>query len=175
MIDYFKPAPNAEESILRRIKGNYRRSFVGAAIKDGGLESIPEAWTTHELSENLKNLLQQQHPAARGGEDLPDLEDGEVEIARLSLTNSVHGEVTSLRAKQEEGAKVVLRMVDEYESEIVLPHSTIDALLTSEQVVCLFRDADPSATETQCEFEFHSLFHHDLNDVARKLGLNKRQ
>ena len=122
MIDYFKPAPSAEESILRRIKGNYRRSFVGAAIKDGGLESIPEAWTTHDLSENLKNLLQQQHPAARGGEDLPDLEDGEAEIARLSLTNSVHGEVTSLRAKQEaQGAKVVLRMVDEYESEIALP------------------------------------------------------
>jgi hypothetical protein len=173
MIDYFKPAPSAEENILRRIKGNQRRSFVGAAIKDKGLESIPEAWTTHDLSSNLKNLLQQQHPAARGGEDLPDLEDGEVEIARLSLTNSVHGEVTSLRAKQEgQSAKIVLRMVDEYESEIALPRSTTDAPLTSEQVVCLFRDADPSATKTQCEFEFHSFFYDDLNEVAGRLGLN---
>src|ERR1700686_4339516 len=100
MVDYFKPAPSAEEDLLRRIKGNYRRSFVAAAIKDEGLESIPEAWTTHDLSENFRNLLQQQPPAARGGEDLPDLEDGEVEIARLSLTNSVHGEGPSLRARR---------------------------------------------------------------------------
>ena len=174
MIEYFKPAPSAEENILRQIKGNYRRSFVAAAIKDDGFEAVPEAWTAHDLSENLKNLLQQQHPAARGGEDLPDLEDGEVEIARLSLTNSVHGEVTSLRAKQEgQGAKIVLRMVDEYESEIALPSNTIDVPLTSEQVLCLFRDADPSPVETQCEFEFQSFFYHDLAGLAGRLGLNK--
>jgi hypothetical protein len=170
MIEYFKPAPTAEETVLRRIKGNYRRSFVAAAIKDEGLESVPEAWTTHDLSPKLKDVLQQQHPAARGGEDLPDLADGEVEIARLSLTNSVHGEVTSLRAKQE-GATIVLRMVDEYESKIALARSTTGASLNSEQVVCLFRDADPSPAQTQCEFEFQSYFYRDLNDLGQRLGL----
>lgn len=173
-MDYFKPAMTVEETILRRIKGNYRRGFVAAAIKDEGLQSVPEPWTPHDLSEHLKNLLQQQHPAARGGEDLPDLEDREVEIARLSLTNSVHGEVTSLRARQMEDG-VAVRMVDEYESEFALPFNTIEQPLSSEQVICLFRDADPSPTETQCEFEFASFFYHDLNDVAGNLGLNKQQ
>ena len=174
MIDYFKTVLSAEEDVLRRIKGNYRRSFVGAAIKDQGLDSVPEAWTTHDLSSNLKNLLQQQHPAARGGEDLPDLETGEVEIARLSLTNSVHGEVTSLRAKQaEQGGQIILRMVDEYESEIALPRSLIDGALASEEVVCLFRDADPSPVETQCKFEFHSFFYDNLNEVAAKLSIKQ--
>jgi hypothetical protein len=174
MIDYFKTVLSAEVDILRRIKGNYRRSFVGAAIKDQGLDSVPEAWTTHDLSSNLKNLLQQQHPAARGGEDLPDLETGEVEIARLSLTNSVHGEVTSLRARQgEQSGQTILRMVDEYESGITLPRSTIDAPLTSEQVVCLIRDADPSPVYTQCEFDLHSFFYDDLNEVAEMLHLKE--
>ena len=48
-----------------------------------------------------------------GGEDLPDLEDGEVDIAPLSRTNSVHVEVTSLHAKLD-GDGVLLRMLDEY-------------------------------------------------------------
>ena len=33
----------------------------------------------------LKNWLGRQNPQFRGGEDLPDLENGEVEIARLTL------------------------------------------------------------------------------------------
>jgi hypothetical protein len=71
----------------------------------------------------LKNWLGRQNPQFRGGEDLPDLENGEVEIARLTLANSVHGEVTSLRAKlTKEDGKISLRMVDEYESEIKLPY-----------------------------------------------------
>ena len=72
MIDYFKPAATAEEEIIQRIKGNYRRHFVSRAMLDEGVDSIPESWKGHDISEVLKNVLGQQHPPFRGGEDLPD-------------------------------------------------------------------------------------------------------
>jgi hypothetical protein len=172
MIDYFKPAVTAEEEILRRIKGNYRRRFVARGIQDQGADSVPEEWKKHDISDVLKGWLGQQHPRLRGGEDLPDLEDGEVEIARLTLANSVHGEVTSLRAKRaKQNGKISLRMVDEYESEITLPYQVSNMPLTSEQVICLFRDANPSATKFGCEIEFQSFFHPDLNEVAKQFGV----
>jgi hypothetical protein len=182
MIDYFKPAATAEEEILRRIRGNYRRDFVSHAkqprIQNKVLAFLmhaegvdPEEWKGHNISEVLKGVLGQQNPRFRGGEDLPDLEKGEVEIARLTLA-SVHGEVTSLRVKRaKKGDKIFLRMVDEYESEITLPYQLADMPLTSEQVICLFRDADPSPTKFGCEFEFQSFFHPDLNDAAKRLGV----
>jgi hypothetical protein len=172
MIDYFKPAVTAEEEMIRRIKGNYRRQFVSRAIQDEGVDSVPEPWKGHEISAVLKGVLGQQHPRFRGGEDLPDLANSEVEIARLTLTNSVHGEVTSLRTKRSvESGKISLGMVDEYESEITLPYRIADMPLTSEQVVSLFRDADPSPTNFGCEFEFQSFFHPDLNETAERLGV----
>lgn len=172
MINYFKATATTEEEILRRIKGNYRRHFVSRTIHDEGMDSVPEAWKAHDISEVLKRALGQQNPRFRSGEDLPDLEDGEVEIARLTLANSVHGEVTSLRAKQaKQGGKISLRMVDEYDSQITLPHEFSNMPLTSEQVVCLFRDADPSPTKTGCEIEFQSFFYPDLNEVAELLGV----
>jgi hypothetical protein len=94
MINYFDPAATAEEEIIRRIKGNYRRRFVSHAMRDQNTDSIPDLWKNHEFSEVLKNWLGRQNPQFRGGEDLPDLENGEIEIARLTLANSVHGEVT---------------------------------------------------------------------------------
>ena len=172
MINYFEPAATAEEEIIRRIKGNYRRRLVSRVMLDQGTDSIPDLWKNHEFSKVLKNWLGRQSPQFRGGEDLPDLENGEVEIARLTLANSVHGEVTSLRAKLSvESGKISLRMVDEYESEITLPYRIADMPLTSEQIVSLFRDADPTPTNLGCEFEFQSFFHPDLNETAERLGI----
>ena len=172
MINYFEPAATAEEEIIRHIKGNYRSRFVSRAMRDQGTDSIPDLWKNHEFSEVLKNWLGRQNPQFRGGEDLPDLENGEVEIARLTLANSVHGEVTSLRAKlTKQDGKISLRMVDEYESEIKLPYQLANMPLTSEQVIGLFRDADPTATKFGCEIEFQSFFHADLNEVAKRLGV----
>jgi hypothetical protein len=44
-----------------------------------GIESVPTAWLEHDISPFLKDYLTSRHPRARGGEDLPDLEDGQVE------------------------------------------------------------------------------------------------
>lgn len=165
-IDYFAKPSSEEEAAIRRIKGNFRREFVMRGILGDGIESVPPAWLDHDLSAVLKNFLTGQHPRARGGEDLPDLEKGEVEIARLSLTNSVHGEVTSLRAKKV-GKDIELRMVDEYETAIGLPYDRVSETLSGEQVVELFRDAEPSPMSTGCTFEFQSFFHKNLNGFKK--------
>ena len=62
-------------------------------------------------------------------------------------------------------------MVDEYESEIKLPYQLSNMPVTSEQVIGLFQDADPTATKFGCEIEFQSFFHADLNEVAKGLGV----
>ena len=173
MIDYFTPPMTPEEAVLRRILGNFRRDFVAGAIQKDGLASIPDAWKTSSISEVLKSMLQGQHPRARGGEDLPELLEGEVEIARMTLANSVHGEVTSLRAARPRGksSEIHFRMVDEYGEEIVLPVEAANAPLETEAVLAMFRDSEPSQTEISCEKEFQSFFYPDINEVAHRLGL----
>ena len=167
MIDYFAPAPTPEEAVLRRIKGNYRREFVARAIEEDGLETIPPQWTEHALSPIFQNILGGQNPACRGGEDLPDLHAGEVEIARLTLVNAVHGEVTSLRARPAPGtAGILLRMVDEYETDFDLPSDRIEKPLLAEEILGFFRNAEPAPTDTSCQIAFQSFFYPDLDEVA---------
>jgi hypothetical protein len=132
------------------------------------LASVPEPWRAHDISENLKDVLTSAiGPQGRGGEDLPDLDQGEVEIARLSLVNSVHGEVTSLRAKRDPSdSNILLSMVDEYGTTFELPTRKVSAPLTAEEVLVTFRDADPAPTDTSCQIEFSSFFYPNLDSLA---------
>ena len=174
--DYFASPPSPEDAVLRRIKGNFRRQFVSKSLLSEGLESVPEPWRAHDISEELKSVLTSQlGPRARGGEDLPDLEQGEVEIARLSLVNSIHGEVTSLRAKQDPvDRSILLSMVDEYETEYELPNRKVPGSLTAEEVLVIFRDAEPTRAETSCQIEFSSDFYPNLDSLATELGIKRK-
>ena len=80
--DYFQPTTPIEAT-LRRVKGNVRRAMILNAMEEDGIDTIPESWLAHELSAILKDTLGAQHPNHLGGEDLPDLLNGEVEIARV--------------------------------------------------------------------------------------------
>jgi hypothetical protein len=168
--DYFAK-PNAEDAVVHRIKGNFRREFVFMCLANG--ESVPRPWLEHGLSEPLKEVLTADAgPQGRGGEDLPDLWAGEVEIARLSLLNSVHGEVTSLRAKRnKEDSTISLSMVDEYGTEFALPLTKVDRPLSAKEVLVLFRDAEPSPTQTSCRIGFQSYFYPELESLAVDMGL----
>jgi hypothetical protein len=168
-IDYFKPAPNPEEKVLRQIKGNYRREVVSAAIKQKGLDSVPAGWKAHELSPVLKDIICGQDPRSRAGENLPNLEKGEVEIARRTLLDSARSEVTSLRARRAgKTGRISLRMVDEHGSEIALADKTIDAPLTAQQVVRLFAEAKPISEDAPCEVQFQSFFYKELGERSRR-------
>ena len=169
MIDYFAPAPTPEEEALRRIKGTYRQEFIKRAIEEDGLGTIPPQWTEHTLGPIFQNALGGQNPARRGGEDLPDLDEGEVEIARLTLVNAVHGEVTSLRARPASDATgILLRVADEYDTEFELPCARIEKPLTAEGVISFLRNSDPSPTDTECEIAFQSFFYPDLDAIGQE-------
>jgi hypothetical protein len=147
--------------------------MISRSLQTEDLASIPEPWRAHAISENLKNVLTSSiGPQGRGGEDLPDLAQGEVEIARLSMVDSVHGEVTSLRARlSPEGSSILLSMVDEYETEYALATPKTLTPLTAEEVLRTFRDAEPAPTHTSCEIEFSSFFYTDLDSLAIELGM----
>lgn len=151
------------QQVLHRIKGNYRRSIVAEDLDSD--ERLPESWKVHSLGEGDKMWLQAQHPHARGGEDLPDLQDGEVEIARLSYTDTVHGEVVSLRVRcDESGTRYNLRLVDEYDTQFMLPVSTVEGALRSDDILAIYRDAVPSPMDVGSGYRFQSFFHPDLVD-----------
>lgn len=163
-IDYFAKPKSKEEAIIRRIKGDYRKEFIADAIKLGGLASIPPQWTAHELDEMFKMVLTSSNPRNRGGEDLPDLDDGEVEIVRVSLADSVHGEVTSLRVRRA-GNAMALRLVDEYQTEFELPSEQIERPFTSQELMQFLADCDPCPFDSDCRLKISSPFHQGLQSL----------
>ena len=172
--DYFQ-ATTPVETVLRRIKGNYRRALVLASIANDGPDSVPEPWLAHDLSEVLKNMLGAKQPNFRGGEDLPDLLEGEVEIARVSLVDSVHGEVTSLRARKDgDVGSIRLRIVDEYgDFEYELERDTFHTPRTAAEVLEVFKNSEPCACLSSCEQRFSSDFYPDLDDLADELNIKQ--
>lgn len=169
--NYFT-ALTAVEVTLMRAKGDVRRAMVARHLKNGVLESIPPDWCRHDLHPSLKDALGAKHPQARGGEDLPDLGEGEVEIARLSLVDSVHGEVTSLRALPDSSSdKLRLRLVDEYETKISLPREVVDFPLAPFEVLEFFRDATPSPLNSSCQVSCTSYFYPALNELAQSMNI----
>ncbi|MFO0962034.1 MAG: hypothetical protein U0625_03915 [Phycisphaerales bacterium] len=160
-IDYFAPSSSLEEAVIRRIKGDHRKVFIAEAIRQDGLDSIPPQWTAHNLDELFKTMLMSRNPRNRGGEDLPDLDEGEVEVARVSLADSVHGEVTSLRARKA-GGRIQLRMVDEYESEFDLPQTEIAAPFSAGELIAFFAACEPCPFDTDCRLRIASPFYEGL-------------
>lgn len=163
-IDYFAPSRSLEEAVIRRIKGDHRKEFITDAIRQDGLDSIPPQWTAHNLEEIFKAMLMSHNPRNRGGEDLPDLDEGEVEVARISLADSVHGEVTSLRARKDAG-RIHLRLVDEYETEFELPRNEIAASLSAMELIEFLAACEPCPFDTDCRLRIASAFYDGLQKL----------
>ena len=69
----------------------------------------------------------------------------------------------SLRARRDpQDRNILLSMVDEYETEFKLLRSEVSGSLTAEEVLALFRDADPTPLATSCQIEFSSVFYPNL-------------
>jgi hypothetical protein len=92
------------------------------------------------LSDSSKCALQRIHPPLRGGEDLPDTGKGEIEIARLAYTCTVHCEVTSIRARRS-GGRIHYRVVDEYETAITCGREWSDHPLTLGELIDLIEES----------------------------------
>lgn len=174
--DYFSPPATPAQAALRCAKGNTRRAMLASALERGDtLDSIPDAWLQHDLPEFNKALLQQMHPRARGGEDLPDLLEGEVEIARITLADSVHGEVTSLRARKVAKKEIRLTLVDEYETEYSLPREKFDRPLTEVELLQLLAATDPCRLRSSCQLRLDSSFYPALDETAERLQVMQHE
>ena len=146
VLEALREPTDLRERTIRRIKGTYRRTRTRELI-DAGEDPDP-SFLEHELAPHLKLALQMQVGAqARGGEDLPDLLDGEVELARITYSQTVHGEVVSLRGVRAGDDVMALRMVDEYETEFSLPFDRARGGLSPDEIVRLFREANPAPVD----------------------------
>ena len=102
----------AEKLLLSRVKGTQRRESLTAAIEQDRLSDLNPFFTQTSLSAEDRRARAAIHPSFMGGEYLPDFEEGELEVARLSL-RSVTADVISIRLRRTEDG-FVYRIVDEY-------------------------------------------------------------
>lgn len=145
VVDLLKEPEDPIERAIGRIKGTYRRVAMRTRWEAG--EEIPDELLFEDAGMGNKFALGAQNPQMRGGEDLPDLLPGEVELARITLLKTTHGEVTCLRAIRAGDDAMDLRMVDEYETEFALPFDRAQGTLADWQIVDLFARAEPSPLE----------------------------
>lgn len=94
----YRPATYWSESRRARanITGSFRRAVLDKALAQHNPSAAHAALA--EPAPGLNEALGAIHPSLRSGEDLPPTKKHETEIARITL-NSIHGEVTSIRAR----------------------------------------------------------------------------
>lgn len=101
-----------KKKVRATVKGTVRRAVAEAAL-DGDPAGPTDPFCFDEsLAEQERALRSSFHPMLMGGEYLPDLLAGEVEIARVEY-QSVTGDVVSIRARWDE-VVIRYRIVDEY-------------------------------------------------------------
>jgi hypothetical protein len=111
--DHAGPASAIVAGIRGQNRREMARDFLAGRAPDW-LGEIDAGLLEDVLDEETRDALGASHPSWMGGEYLPDLLPGEVEIARIVLT-SVLQDVISLRARRRRGGRRILyRVVDEY-------------------------------------------------------------
>lgn len=111
---YFFPASFADR-LLARIQGAERRKHARRMIETGRIDELPELLAKAVLSPEERHVLGRIHPSLMGGEYLPDMRPGEVEIARIAIA-SMTGDVTSIYARPGKNC-IRYRAVDEYQDD----------------------------------------------------------
>ena len=151
----FRPAHYADFDdpvalALNGIKGQMRREMVRDMLTAEGdkraaydvvLGPIDEEVLGERASEAFMSTMNHTYgPAWMGGEYLPDLDQPEVEIARVVLASTTM-DVFSVRARLADGA-YRFSMVDEYSTDFSLTPSASEQPLTLRQLVGLLDTAE---------------------------------
>ena len=97
--------------LASNIKGAERKMIFEMLVDDGDDLAFDPALTQHSLPDAQLRLVN-THPSRMGGEYLPDCEDSEVEIARITIDSTMN-DTTCVYAKRVEGG-ISYRVVDEY-------------------------------------------------------------
>jgi len=108
---YFWPITH-ETHVIAAIKGERRREAIRAAFDANRVSALDEYYASPVLHEDDRRALGALHPSFMGGEYLPNREETEVEIARITI-DSTTSDVTSVYAKAGK-SRIYYRVVDEY-------------------------------------------------------------
>ncbi|MBI5363115.1 MAG: hypothetical protein HZA53_08040 [Planctomycetes bacterium] len=149
---YFDLPTNFSARLLSRIQGAERRALARFYAEQGRLEELTEFALKAELDPAERRAFGRLHPACMGGEYLPSLESGEVEIARVVIASTTQ-DVTCVYARP--GKRCIeYRVVDEYDSEFMSGPTTRRSRrpLTLKQLVEFLNDAWPFEVLVRANF-----------------------
>jgi len=111
---YFWPLALATH-LLATVKGAERRKYIQSLIDAKRLDVLEDLVAHSSLDPEVRAFTGRIHPRLMGGEYLPNLVSGEVEIARVTLASTTQ-DVVSIRARKGKN-RIRYRVVDEYEGE----------------------------------------------------------
>ena len=119
------------------IKGAERKALYERAIQSGNTALANSLIADPDLSVDQRTSLGRMHPNFMGGEYLPDREDEEVEIARITIASTTQ-DVTSVYARRGKN-RIYYRVVDEYGGDTLNnPTRTSTKPLTLKQLTEFF-------------------------------------
>lgn len=134
------------------IKGAERKALYERAIRSGDIALANSLITSPDLSSDARASLGRMHPNFMGGEYLPDREDEEVEVARITIASTTQ-DVTSLYARRGKN-RIYYRVVDEYGGDTLnKPTRTSTKPLTLKQLTEFFFESWNFIDCLDCNFE----------------------
>lgn len=178
--DYFGQF-DQEIALMTRVQGSARRNAIRNAIERGELDQLPPELLAAKLDPETRSAIGRWHPAFMGGEYLPRLKAGEVEIARISLSSTT-SDVTVMYARPLKG-RIAYRVVDEYEGSTLdgTAHRTSIRPLTMGALIDFFlqawnlflvleanyeNDVDRMLTFFEAESEFYPYLDERLREMV---------
>lgn len=119
------------------IKGAERKALYERAIQTNNVALANSLIADPDLSSEERTSFGRIHPNFMGGEYLPDREDEEVEIARITIASTTR-DVTCVYAKRGKN-RIYYRVVDEYNGDTLnQPTRTSSKPLTLKQLTEFF-------------------------------------
>lgn len=151
--DTYFPPQKLERYLLSKIESALVRVKIQALLDAGRHAEVRTLLTAEGISASDRKALESFHPMFMGGNYLPDTEDGEVEIARISI-NSTTSDVTCVYACPDGGA-IHYRVVDEYGGETLqgTTEARTDKPMTLGEFADFFLEAWPLLDVLELNFE----------------------
>jgi len=109
---YFWPL-NERSHVVSAIKGAERRPYVELMMAEAREAELPRILLQPSLRPDELQASIAMHPSFMGGEYLPDRNDEEIEIARITIASTTQ-DVTCIYASRA-GDDITYRAVDEYD------------------------------------------------------------
>lgn len=151
---YFRPQP-LEEWLLSRVKGAVLRRKLKSLFAQGLHDEAKQLVAEMAGARDATRFLESVHPMFMGGNYLPDVEHGEVEIARIAIQSTTH-DVTCVYAQMINGL-IHYRVVDEYGGDTLDQNmestKTSRQPLTLGELVDFFLSAWPLVDVLEMNFE----------------------